>query len=87
LKKLHDLVKDKPSIGMVSLDISSAFDSPLRHKLIKILIEELGNDAFLHTYFDLLNRLKLSIDLCWKVIEGIKSDTGIPQGFVFSSFC
>jgi len=82
---LHKKSKGK-NLYIVSGDVKSAFDKLLRSRMLNVFASKVGNHAFLHNYKNLLDNLLLEIALPFGMTDGIKSDSGSPQGLKLSAF-
>ena len=68
----------------MSIDINIVFDSISRMKLKNIINNNKYNDGFTKIYLNLLDNLKLDIELKFINVENVSINEGCPQGLKIS---
>jgi len=83
---LNGIIKDIGKCIILSIDIKSAFDSISRVRLKNIINTRFGEDGFTKIYLNLLDNLKLNIELSFTTVEDVKINEGCPQGLKTSCY-
>jgi hypothetical protein len=72
---------EKHSKGfLISFDLAGCFDAPVQSIMIREMFRELGNSKYLHLYKNMIENMKLNVDMKWGKVSDIKYESGAPQG-------